>query len=70
MASPTVQNIFLKCPKSDTVNRLVAVGIPDRETVSCSQCSAPIGGWGKLKLMASSFEAGASRFRDQGIRLR
>ncbi len=58
MASARVPNVFLKCRKCEAINRLVTVGVPDHETVSCSQCGEPIGEWSKLKLMASSHEAG------------
>jgi hypothetical protein len=63
MASAGVQNLFRKCRKCGTVNRVVAAGLSDAQVVNCSQCGTAMGQWGVLKLIANADGAGALRFR-------
>jgi hypothetical protein len=60
MSESHLLDVFVICPGCEAVNRLVTTPLPDNHVVSCSQCSTPIGEFGKLKLMASSGEASQS----------
>jgi predicted nucleic acid-binding Zn ribbon protein len=63
MTRISVQNVFRKCRKCGTVNRVVAAGLSEAQVVNCSQCGAAMGQWGVLKLIANADGAGASWFR-------
>lgn len=68
MADPETIDVFVRCPACGNVDRLVSTPISESQLVSCSQCGAPMGEWGKLKLMARRGDNGAPQGERGGLR--